>query len=169
MTDVMRRSTPIELSGDRRFAGRVRRLAATSVVALGLIWGLATLTLEVSAVERTALLSGWVLMPTVLIASLWRPQLRYLLVIPATSVTLALMAIVAWALPANPVAALGWVLVTLGVAMGGMMGLVFWYRIIPVPAALDAPFSRGRLGLIGLHVSLIAVGLGLAAMPITFS
>lgn len=167
MTDALRRSAPIELSRDPRFAGRVRRLAATSVIALGLIWALASLTLEVPSIGRLALLAGWLLMPAVLVASLHEPRLRYLLVLPSASVTLALAAIAAWWLPPHPVAAAGWLLITVGVALGGLMGLWFWYRVVPVPAGLDAPFSRGRLGLIGLHVALIVAGIALAAVPTT--
>lgn len=165
MTDALGRPKPVELSHDPRFAGRIRRLAATSVVALGVIWALAALTLETSAADLTALAIGWALMPTVLVASLAWPSLRYLLVVPATSVTLSLLAIVAWSLPPNPIAAMGWLLVTGGVALGGVLGLWFWYRLAPVPASLDHPFSPARIGLIAVHVALVVVGIALAAFP----
>jgi hypothetical protein len=58
------------------------------------------------------------------------------------------------------------VLVTAGVLLGGVLGLWFWYRLLPVPAALDDPFSRGRWTLIAVHVSLIVVGLVLAAVEL---
>jgi hypothetical protein len=165
MTDAVRKRVPIELSDDPRFAGRVRRLAATASVALGVIWLLASLTLETARPIGLALLTGWVLMPVVLLASLSRPVLRYALVVPAGLVGTGLIAVCLTALPAVPVAALGWVLVTTGVALGGIMGIWFWYRLAPVPAALDDAFGPARLTLIGIHVGLILGGLALAGIP----
>jgi len=102
MSAVLRRATPIELSADRRFAGRVRRLAATAVVALGLIWALAVTTLDAPPLVGLALAGGWLLMPTILFASLTWPVARYALVVPASLVGLALLAI-GWAwLPDDP-------------------------------------------------------------------
>ncbi|MGZ6255705.1 MAG: hypothetical protein ACXWMB_01645, partial [Candidatus Limnocylindria bacterium] len=95
--------------------------------------------------------------------SLPRPRLRTALVLPASLVSVALLAIcVAW-LPGERLAAAGWVLITAGVLLGGVLGLWLWYRLLPVPASLDDPYSQGRWGLIGLHVVLIVVGWGLAA------
>ena len=166
MADVLARTPPVELSTDRRFAGRVRRLALTSVVALGLIWGLAVATLDAPSVIGVGLAAGWLLMPTILIASLADPRWRYALVLPATLVGTSLLAIsVAW-LPALLLAAAGWAMITAGVLMGGVLGLWFWYRLVPVPTRLDDPFSTGRLALIRAHVALIVIGLLLAASPI---
>lgn len=166
MSEVLGRARPVELSDDARFAARVRRLAATAAVALGLIWALAVTTLEAPPLIGVALAAGWASMPAILLASLSRPRLRYALVAPSTLVGLGLLAIsLAW-LPASPMAAIGWLIVTAGVLMGGLMGLWFWFRLLPVPEALDDPFSPGRLALIGLHVGLIVTGLLLAAVPV---
>lgn len=166
MTDILRRRLPVELSADRRFAGRVRRLAATAVVALGLIWALAVTTLEAPPIVGVALAAGWASMPTILIASLARPRLRYALVIPSTLVGMALLAISAAWLPANALAATGWLLMTVGILLGGLLGLWFWFRLVPVPDWLDDPFSPARLALIGVHIALIAVGFVLAAFAL---
>lgn len=156
------RPVPVELSADRRMALRVKRLGSVSMVALGLIWGLAVVRLGAPIWVDGMLATGWVLMPTVLFSSLARPRLRYALPLPASLVGLALLAICAWWLPAEPMAAAGWWLMTAGIALGGALGLWFWYRLLPVPAWLDDLNSAGRWGLIGLHVALIVVGWGLA-------
>jgi hypothetical protein len=131
-------------------------------VALGLIWGLAVTTLEAPAGVGIALGVGWLLMPMTLVASLARPRLRYALVVPASLVSLGLLAVSIGWLPSDPPAAAGWLLMTGGVIFGGGLGLWFWYRLLPVPRVLDGPLSRGRWGLIGLHVALIVAGFGLA-------
>ena len=165
--EALGRPIPIELTGDPRVRRRVLRLAATSIVALGLIWGLATATLDVPATIRAILALGWLLMPAVLLRSLVAPGARYLLVAPASLVTVGLLAICVGWLPSAPMAAAGWVLITAGVALGALLGLWFWYRIAPVPAALDDPYARGRWVLIGVHVGLIAVGWALAATALS--
>ena len=101
-------------------------------------------------------------MPTVLVASLWRPLIRYWLVVPSTLVSLGLVATSLGWLPENPVAAAGWLLMTVGVLLGGVMGLWFWFRVVPVPAMFDGPYSAGRWAVIALHVALITTGLALA-------
>jgi hypothetical protein len=53
-----------------------------------------------------------------------------------------------------------------GIGLGGVMGLWLWYRLLPVPAALAHPFSPARWLLITVHVSLIVVGMALAALPL---
>jgi hypothetical protein len=160
------RRPPVELSADPAFARRVRRLGLVALVALGLIWGLAVTTLDAPPIVDGALLAGWVLMPAILFASLARPMLRYGLTLPATLVTLGLLAIAIEWLPASATAAVGWVLILLGVGLGGGMGLWLWYRLLPVPAALAHPFSPARWLLIGVHVALIVVGSALAAVPL---
>ena len=160
------RALPVELSADRAFARRVRRLGAVSLVALGAVWGLAVTTLDAPPLVDGALLAGWALMPATLFASLAWPIVRIGLTVPASLVTLGLLAIAIGWLPASPVAAAGWLLMLAGVALGGVMGLWLWYRLLPVPAALAHPFSRARWRLIGVHVALIVVGLALAAAPL---
>ncbi len=156
------RVTPVELSADRQMALRVKRLGLVSMVALGLIWGLAAARLGAPTWVNGMLAAGWVLMPTVLFASLARPRLRYALVLPASLVGIGLLAICAGWLPSEPLAAAGWWLMTAGIALGGGLGLWFWYRLVPVPDWLDDLNSAGRWGLIGLHIGLIVVGWGLA-------
>jgi hypothetical protein len=73
------------------------------------------------------------------------------------------MAIVAGRLPGQPIAGLGWLLVAAGLLLGDLMGGWFWFRWVPVPDALNEPFSLGRWRLIAVHVALICVGLALAA------
>jgi hypothetical protein len=161
--EALHRSIPVELTADRRITRRVKRLAATSAVALGLIWVLAVTTLEAPAPVDAALAAGWIMMPAVLVASLWRPFIRYWLIVPSTLVGLGLVAISLGWLPENPAAAAGWLSMTVGVLLGGVLGLWFWFRVVPVPATLDDPFSVGRWALIGLHVALITTGLALAS------
>jgi hypothetical protein len=157
------RPVPVELTHDPRFRRRVVRLAAVSAVALGLVWGLAVTTLDVPTAVEWALAAGWLLMPTLLLGSLSLPRLRYGLVVPASLVSLGLLAVVVGRLPGEPAAAAGWLLMTAGIWFGGALGLWLWYRLMPVPDALDDPFSAGRWALIALHVSLVVTGIALAA------
>lgn len=163
MSAVAARPTPVELSDDRRMAGRVRRLARTAVVALGIIWWLAVSTLEAPPLIGASLLLGWASMPAILLLSLRRARLRYALVLPSSLVGIPLLAISALFLPAGAVAATGWLLITAGILLGSVLGLWFWYRLLPVPRALDDPFSAARIALIGVHVALIVVGVALAS------
>jgi hypothetical protein len=105
-------------------------------------------------------------MPALLFASLRDPRWRYVLVLPSTLVGVPLLAICAFWLPEGPVAAAGWLLVTAGILLGSVLGLWFWYRVLPVPAALDDPFSPGRWTLIGIHIALIVLGLMLGSAPL---
>jgi hypothetical protein len=155
---VFARST-IEMTADRAFALRVVRLAITSALALGTIWALARAVGPLRSAIGYLLVAGWVLMPAVLLASLRRPWLRYALVVPATLVTVALVALSATALPRDAAAAAGWALIAGGAVVGDMLGLWFWFRLFPVPPALSDPFSRGRWGLVWLHVALVVSGL----------
>jgi hypothetical protein len=78
-------------------------------------------------------------------------------------VTLGLLAVsLGWAPEPAPAAA-GWPLMTAGVLLGGALGLWLWFRLLPVPAALDDPLAGGRWGLIAVHVVLVVVGWVLAA------
>ncbi len=154
----------VELSADPAFAGRIRRLARTAVVALGLIWLAAVGTGVAGPVLGAGLFAGWVLMPTLLWLSLRRPRLRYGLVLPSALVSFSLLAICLGGLPDDQLASAGWVLMTVGILLGGLLGFWFWFRWLPVPASLNAPFSPGRWLLIGLHVAGIVIGLGLVAV-----
>jgi hypothetical protein len=157
------RAVPVELTGDRRVRGRVLRLAAVSLVALGLVCVLAAATLEVPPAVLASLALGWVLMPAVLAWSLRELRARYLLVVPSSLVTLGLLAICIGWMPASTTAATGWLLMTLGVGLGGALGLWLWFRLAPVPAALDDPLAPGRWVLIAVHVALVVAGWALAA------
>ena len=163
MSVVVAPAGSLELSDDRRMAGRVRRLARTAAVALGIIWWLAVSTLEAPPMVGASLLLGWASMPAILVMSLRRPRLRYALVLPSSLVGVPLLGITALFLPASAVAAAGWLLMTAGILLGGALGLWFWYRVLPVPRALDDPFSAGRIALIGVHVALIVAGAALAS------
>ena len=155
----------IEMTADSRFAVRVIRLAATSVVALGLIWGFQHSILDAPALVGTALAAGWALMPVLLIASLHWPMARLGLALPSTLVGGGLVAICLTALPPDWGAArVGWLMTTAGVLMGGALGLWFWFRLAPVPRFLDDPFGPGRWTLVAIHIVLIVIGLALIGL-----
>ncbi len=159
---MLRVGSGIELTGDRLFTRRVRRLVAISTVALGVIWGLAFL--EESPAWILALLAvGWASMPTVLAASLRRPFLRYALIVPAGAVSVGLIGMV---MTAPEETATGWLLITLGILLGGLLGVWFWFRWLPVPRILDDPFGWPRVALVGLHVALILVGAALVTFGV---
>ena len=150
-----------EMGSHRMMIGRVKRLAVVSSVALGVIFVLAVTQLEASPVINFMLAAGWVLMPTLLVASVRRPKLRYLLIAPSTLVSSALVLINLRALPDNDVSRAGWHLITGGILLGGLLGIWFWFRWLPVPRTLTEPFSPARWTLIGIHVAMILVGLAL--------
>lgn len=154
-----KRRPGVEMSADPRFAQRVLRLALTSVVALGFIWLLSATTVKAHVAISIALAGGWVLMPLTLGLSLRWPALRYALLVPSSLISLALLAICISALPEGQITGVGWLLITAGVLFGGVLGVWFWFRWIPVPAQLDDPFSTGRWVLVGTHVILTAAGL----------
>ncbi len=163
------RPLPIELTADPRFAPRVRRLALISLIALGVLWALAVATLDAPWPVHAALAAGWLLMPAALVASLARARVRLALVVPSSLVSVGLLAIViAWR-PDDPVAATGWLLLTAGVLLGGLLGLWLWYRLVPVPRRLDDPYSGGRWALIGVHAVLILAGFALVAASLALS
>ena len=152
----------IEMTADSRFGVRVIRLAATSVVALGLIWGFQFATLQTPAFVGISLAAGWMLMPALLMVSLRWPIARYGLALPSTLVGLGLVAVCLTALPTEWAAAkVGWLMTTAGVLMGGVLGLWFWFRLAPLPRFLDDPFGPGRWTLVAVHIGLIVVGLAL--------
>lgn len=148
----------IEMLHDVRFARRLKRLAATAAVALALIYYLASRAGTAPPAVRAALLLGWLLMPTILIASLRRPALRYALAIPSLLVGVALLALLAALPPGDKLQLTGWASITLGIWLGAAMGMWFWYRWFPVPSAFHDPFSSARWLLIALHVGFIVSG-----------
>lgn len=151
---MIRSRSGVELTGDRLFRHRVRRLVAISSVALGVIWGLAFVE-EAPTWILVLLIVGWVSMPIILAASLSRPSLRYALIAPATAVSIALIGMV---LAAPQDTAAGWLFITLGILLGGFLGVWFWFRWLPVPRMLDDPFGWPRMTLIGFHLALVLVG-----------
>lgn len=157
---------PVELSRDPRFEQRVRRLTAVSAVALGLVWGLAVTTLAAPPWVYALFAGGWLLMPLTLAGSISWPRVRYALVLPASLVSVALLAVCLRWPPGAPAAAAGWVLMTAGVMLGGGLGIWFWYRLVPVPKRLDDPFSTGRWALVVVHIALVVAGFGLATQPL---
>ncbi len=152
----------IELTADRLFTNRVRRLVAISAVALGVIWGLAFAE-EASTWILALLAVGWVSMPTILAASLNRPAVRYALVVPAGAVSIGLIGMV---MIAPEETAAGWLLIAAGILLGGFLGVWFWFRWLPVPRILDDPFDWPRLALVGLHLALVLVGAVFVAVGI---
>lgn len=137
---------------------RVQRLAVTSVIALGLIFGLWSGARPGGAWAGAALGAGWALMPATLLLMLRVPRARFALVVPAALVTAALADIsVAARQP-------GWAMIALGVVLGGVLGAWFWFRLLPVPRLLRDPFGPGRWALIAVHVGLIVAGMALVAL-----
>ena len=155
----------VELSADPVFAGRVRRLVAVSAVALGVVTYLAAATSDAPGWVVALLASGWLSMPMILAGSLRQPWLRYGLVAPAGLVSAGLVCLCLGWLPQAPSAAAGWLLLTAGVLLGGTLGVWFWYRLAPVPAALEAPFGVPRLALVAVHTGLVALGVALIVSP----
>ncbi|MCC6312707.1 MAG: hypothetical protein IT337_01740 [Thermomicrobiales bacterium] len=164
MSAVRASAMRIELSANARFTGRVRRLAGVAAVALGVVWWLAATDAAAPRWAATALLMGWWSMTPLLMMSLLRPSLRLLLVVPSTLVTLGLLGMLPGAFAAGELAAVGWASLFAGIVLGDLLGLWFWLRLAPVPAALEHPFSRGRWALIVVHVACILVGIALAAL-----
>lgn len=159
---MLRAGPGIELTADRLFAHRVRRLVAISAVALGVIWGLAFVD-EAPTWVLVLLVVGWASMPTVLAASLSRPSLRFALIVPASAVSVGLIGMV---MNASEGTVMGWLLITLGILLGGLLGVWFWFRWLPVPRILDDPFGWPRVALVGLHLALILVGATLVILGI---
>jgi hypothetical protein len=159
LSNCVYRPSHIELAHDSRFSRRIVRLAATSIVALGIIWWFAKTTVDAPSAVGLALLTGWLLMPTVLIASLRLPLLRYALVVPSSLVGIALTAVCLSTAGTGGAAMWGWRLVCAGVWFGALLGAWFWFRLLPVRSPLIDPFSPHRLLLVGVHIALIVFGL----------
>ena len=137
---------------------RVIRLAVTSVIALGVIFGLWSAARPGGTWAGAALGAGWALMPATLMLMLRVPRARFALVLPATLVTVALADIAVAARDG------GWAMIALGVLLGGVLGAWFWFRLLPVPQPLRDPFGRGRWALIAVHVGLIVAGITAVAL-----
>jgi len=152
----MRPNRGVELTADAGFQRRIRRLVALSAVALGLMMWFAARD-GAQWWVLTLIGVGWILMPTFLALSLSNPGMRYFLIIPATTVSLGLIAMTMATEDTNRV---GWMLMTLGVLSGGTFGIWFWYRWVPVPRMFDDPFGWPRLALIAVHLGLILCGFG---------
>jgi hypothetical protein len=145
----------VEMSLDVAFSARVTRLVAVSSVALGAITWLAFDAVGGSWGAALLLAISWLTMPPILAVSLNAPRLRYLLVVPAVCAAVGLPA-TALAADAPTIAMMGWWLTTAGVWLGALLGTWLWFRMAPVPRALDHPFSPARWALIGLHVALFS-------------
>jgi len=151
---LMRTGSGVELTSNRLFEHRIRRLIVISSVALGVIWGLAFVD-DADVWVLIALAIGWATMPTILALSLHRPMLRFALLVPATAVSIGLIGMTLTAPDSTDV---GWLLITLGVLVGGTLGAWFWFRWLPVPRALDDPYGAPRVALVGLHTGLVLIG-----------
>jgi len=152
--------TGIELTHDPPFEARVRRLSVVSLLALGVVTGLAIRD-DAHLSIVVVLTLGWILMPTLLRASQRRPMLRYTLTIPATLVAIGLTIFCLTGLPSRTLAVAGWWTITAAIWFGATLGMWLWFRWMPVPQALDDPFSTARLALIALHVGGVLTGIAL--------
>ena len=141
-----------------RLHGRVRRLGAVSAIALGITWWLSREVEGAGFAEHSALIAGWVLMPATLAASLVDSRMRFLLAIPATLISLAVMRLAWLEFPSA-----GWTLLAAGLLLGSLLGTWFWFRWAPVPPALEEPFGPGRKALVAVHVTMVVVGMVLVA------
>ena len=147
----------VELTANRLFAHRIRRLIVISTIALGAIWGLAVA--DDAEVWVLVLLGvGWLTMPTILALSLRRPMLRYALLVPANAVAIGLIGMTLTAPDSTEV---GWLLVTIGIVVGGALGAWFWFRWLPVPRAFGDPYGAPRVALVGLHIGLVLIGVAM--------
>lgn len=147
----------VELTADRLFAHRIRRLIVISTVALGAIFGLAFA--DDAEMWMLVLLGiGWATMPTILALSLRRPLLRYALLVPASAVSIGLIGLT---LGAPGATGGGWLLITLGILLGGALGAWFWFRWFPVPRPFDDPYGTPRVALVGLHIGLVLIGMAM--------
>jgi len=136
----------------------VIRLAVTSVVALGVIFGLWSAGRPGGTVAGAALGAGWALMPATLLVMLRAPKARYALVAPSLLVTSALADITVAA------GGLGWALIAGGTLLGGLLGAWFWFRLLPVPRMLRDPFGAPRWALIAVHVGSIVAGMAVVGL-----
>lgn len=80
---------------------------------------------------------------------------------PSVLVSLSLLAICLTASIPDLAMRIGWLLLTVGIWFGGLLGVWFWFRWLPVPYVLNEPFSTARWMLILVHVALIVAGIGM--------
>lgn len=149
----------LEMTRDRLFTHRVRRLVWVSIFALGVIWVMAFLD-DAPNWVLALLAAGWLLMPSILAVSLRRPMMRYALVIPATIVPVGLMWMV---LTASEATLTGWILMAVGILFGGLLGMWFWFRWFPVPRVFADPYGGPRIALVGIHIALVLAGAAMVA------
>ena len=149
----------LSIETERLLARRIRRLALVSAIALGIIWWLSAGTTYAAMPTRLALALGWLLMPTVLLASLGAPRARLGLALPSTLVTVALAAISIAAWRDGSATAPGWSLLLLGIIFGDLLGGWLWFGVLPVPQGLRDPGSVARWLLILVHVGPVVAGL----------
>jgi len=149
----------MEMTRDRLFTHRVRRLVWVSVFALGVICVMAFLD-DAPNWVLALLAAGWLLMPAILAISLRRPMMRYALVVPATVVPIGLMWMV---LTASEATLTGWILMAVGILFGGLLGMWFWFRWFPVPRVFADPYGGPRISLIGVHIALVLAGAAMVA------
>jgi hypothetical protein len=144
----------VELTDDRWFAHRVRRLVVVSAAALGIITLLAVRS-DGPTWSVVLLVGGWALMPVILATSLRNPQVRFGLVLPASLVTVGLLGMLVSATGAE---LLGWAVMAAGILLGGTLGMWFWYRWVPVPARFNDPYGPARMTLVAIHIALVLIG-----------
>ncbi len=145
----------VELTVDRSFTRRVRRLVWISLIALGAITWLAFQN-GAPAWVRALMITGWLLMPTLLALSIGNPKLRYGLLVPGAAFCVA---VIGMALDSRGTQSVGWWIIAAGLTVGGSAGLWFWMRWLPVPRPFDDPYGVARLAVIGVHVALVLAGM----------
>lgn len=150
----------VELTHDPSFEARIRRLSVVSLIALGTITWLAIRD-DASMPVVLLLATGWILMPTVLRASLRRPALRYGLSIPATLVAGGLTLFSATLPDGGGSSVAGWWTITASLWFGALLGMWLWFRWLPVPERLAEPFGFARLVLVSVHIGGVVVGIAL--------
>jgi hypothetical protein len=157
---IVTRSRPgLEMTTDRVFGHRVRRLIGITAVGLSMLAGLAYL--DGAPLWALGVLGfGSLSVPFTLACSLRRPRARRALVVPAVAMPVGLVGV---AMVASEATAAGWVIVLAGLAGGAFLGVWFWLRWIPVPWILDDPFGWPRVALVGVHIGLILAGGALIA------
>jgi hypothetical protein len=160
MTLFSQRAPGVELTHDRTFEARIRRLSVVSLFALGTITWLAIRD-DASSTVVLLLTAGWISMPTVLRASLRRPGLRYALSVPATLFAGGLTLFSTSLADLEATSAAGWWTITVSLWFGAVLGMWLWFRWLPVPAWLTDPFGPGRLAFVTAHIGGVLIGIAL--------
>ena len=76
--------------------------------------------------------------------------------VPLFAVSIGLIGVT---LGASDSTAGGWLLITLGILLGGALGAWFWFRWFPVPRLFDDPYGVPRVALVGVHIGLVLIGM----------